>query len=1755
MGGVHSIKTKTDSSGNYRLDGLPKGEKIEIHIRPFERPYFTRRVIIPNLEGFESVRQDIKLRRGIWVTGKVIDDETRQPISARVSYAPFSKNDAAQQDRNEIGWYQHHEDGHSWTDSEGNYRVVAMPGPGVIRVESIVDAYPTGQSFDLAQQIEQREGNNRYAGGLTPTKRSPTAFQEINPAPEDVEVTCKFALYKGQEVELVAQDSDGQVLPHVQVTGWRDRWGSAKEMKKSRFKLVAFQADETRSVILYHKQSNLGKALLVSAGKKLTDEIVTLQPCATIAGRLVDAEGDPLANQSLQVRVFRDGRFERIIAQLTTDNEGRFQYSQVPPGLPLGVEIYPSQKTLASHSFDVDPGESIDLGTIDVTSDERPAPVRKMAAEVQNSNEPIDRNLAANGQDTVSSEIFGQVVGSDGKPVAGAKFYWMRTRVHDLDPMQPRLIAVSDKSGSYRFNLPSLGIAEDAPARWSYLQWMVIRAPGHGFSVERPSSLSRNMQDSQGMIGALASAFSGRKGVPIKLPAAGKPIRGRLVDIDGKPVVGATVRIRWFTDGDSDAFTRRDAAVRDSQNVEWRARVSKLLSIIEPSPLRHALPMAKTDSNGRFELRDIGPSRLFQLLVEGAQIESTEIIARNEPGEIVEVAADRQRILSDFKVYPQEFLHVLGPSKPVEGRVLDLDTGAPIANAVVRAYQIHGNRLNTSRERDHYATRTDADGKYRIAGLPIGAENKLVAFTSGDAPYIPVGHQIDTSAEGMLVSQDFQLKRGVWAEGRVFDQDSNKPFTGEVTYYYFPNPDLEKSFPGLRRAFLDGRYWTDRHGEFRVPVLPTRGILAFRYAGHSFDRDVIDSYPRGLGADSIDGIEDVGGLESFPTRPHYLTPEDYNRLLEVHPDGDSITVRADMPLVKSKTVSIRVIDVEGKPLTNFQMYGAARMWGWERMKGPDFEIKGLEPKETRKVFVYHRGRNLAGGVTVHQEDTETRIDIKLIAAGAIRGRLVDADSVPITDATLHADYERLVGDPDAAIWFPHPELHANPTNIPVDKEGRFELTGIVPGKVYNAWASAPRQRRGTMQDMGIGRAFRDVVVKKGEAKDLGDLVVSEDKEPTDTSAELVGQHQTHPSVIAGQVTVADGKPAAHAHVAIIGMRIQPRRGGDHSPPDEVLAEGRTDKNGNYQLSFKGANSKTHRFANVIARTDGMALAWKQVNLDDPEMEASLQIASEAPIKGKLVDIQGQAAPGVQLQVQSVLKRSSKGSPKRDRVYYRGERIPEAWLSTVTSDDQGRFTVRGIPTGFGVSLKVVGNDSFAPQDIALNTGITEQRGTRDGTYRPLVKNVEPGQTAVLPLAPAQRFEGLVTYEDTGQPTPHARLTIWASQQEFGSMSLVSGKADSEGRYRITPEPGIRFGVTAYPPEGEPYLARKTPLDEAIRWADGDTSRQVDVALPRGVLVRGIVVEEGTNTPVPGASIQYLPETANNSHTSDDILTGWQGIHLSDDQGEFAIAVLPGPGRLLVHGPQGKYVLQEIAGRQLVRGEPGGTRNYAHAISKIYPEESSEPMDVTISLKPGETVTGRIVDENGISVDEVMIVTRLLVHPTSLTWRGPSSPTLGGQFELSGLEPDKEYPVHFLDTKRRLGATANLRASLETTTIELKPCAEAKMRLVDPEGNPLVDYRPGLHMVVTPGVSQFDYEARRRGELGADEDFVANINRSGFYRNGPRTDKEGRVTLLELIPGATYRMYAFENGENRVLKQFTVEYGETLDLGEFVVDWND
>lgn len=123
--------------------------------------------------------------------------------------------------------------------------------------------------------------------------------------------------------------------------------------------------------------------------------------------------------------------------------------------------------------------------------------------------------------------------------------------------------------------------------------------------------------------------------------------------------------------------------------------------------------------------------------------------------------------------------------------------------------------------------------------------------------------------------------------------------------------------------------------------------------------------------------------------------------------------------------------------------------------------------------------------------------------------------------------------------------------------------------------------------------------------------------------------------------------------------------------------------------------------------------------------------------------------------------------------------------------------------------------------------------------------------------------------------------------------------------------------------------------------------------------------------------------------------------------------------------------------------------------------------------------------------------------------------------------------------------------DDVTIRLQPCGRATARFVGPDGKPIAGHLPVLEFVATPGPSRYDRMKPAEARLVAESDLIANIDRK-HYGNGPRTDADGRLTMVSLIPGALYRITDFstandEKGE-QTRKDFTVKPGETIDLGD-------
>ena len=170
-----------------------------------------------------------------------------------------------------------------------------------------------------------------------------------------------------------------------------------------------------------------------------------------------------------------------------------------------------------------------------------------------------------------------------------------------------------------------------------------------------------------------------------------------------------------------------------------------------------------------------------------------------------------------------------------------------------------------------------------------------------------------------------------------------------------------------------------------------------------------------------------------------------------------------------------------------------------------------------------------------------------------------------------------------------------------------------------------------------------------------------------------------------------------------------------------------------------------------------------------------------------------------------------------------------------------------------------------------------------------------------------------------------------------------RADDRGRFTANPYPGEYFRVSAYAPPGQPYLVPQVEF----AWTKGAVRKELDIKLPRGVLVRGKVTEAGTNRPLAGSSIQFIPVRARGDRA---VLSGSQAIVASHGDGSFEIAVPPGKGHLLVFGPTADYVLGSIGSNRLFNDRPGGYRRYAHAILPYEAKAGEPPREVAAALRP-------------------------------------------------------------------------------------------------------------------------------------------------------------------------------------------------------------
>jgi RNA polymerase sigma factor (sigma-70 family) len=639
----------------------------------------------------------------------------------------------------------------------------------------------------------------------------------------------------------------------------------------------------------------------------------------------------------------------------------------------------------------------------------------------------------------------GRVLDSRGRPFSGAAVYLIS---HGLkQPKTPPVRAMSGTDGRFRFAVPKSDFETPrSDTLWPYVT-TVARAQGFAFGVAN---------DHRG----------DGKELTLQLVADDVPATGRIVDLEGRPVAGVTLTVmdvRTPAQASLDGWLKALEERKEHHRLNYEFITNCLEAHSELAMIR---PMT-TGLDGRFRIEGIGRERVATLQLEGPTIETQRVEVRTRPGETLRIPAWKEFGNANLiTIYGANFEHVAGPTRPIEGIVRDQDTGKPLAGVMV-----HGERSLSDSTNEYVRSISDAQGKYRLVGLPRGKEGAVVAVPPCDfevfgsrnidlkappdegLPYLRARVAVEDEHGTGSLRLDISMKRGVWVTGRVIDKATGQPARGLVEYFvYNDNPHLN-AYPGLRWPMI-GAHFAFKDGTFRLVAFPGLGVLTARADE--------DRYIRGCGFESLKHRHQTGFLEC---RPRTVGADEFHTLAEIEPAPGTASLSQDLLLETGHTLSVTVLGPDGKPLPGALVSGLKDFQFKDAWRGTPADasthtVESLKPGKPRVVTFAHQIQHLTGELVLQGDETAPQ-KVTLQPWGILTGRVLNADGEPWGEAELH----------------PILPAEGSPT---VGKDGRFRIVGLVPGKPYTL---------NLIKDFVVqGTVAKDVKVGRGEVKDLGDLV-------------------------------------------------------------------------------------------------------------------------------------------------------------------------------------------------------------------------------------------------------------------------------------------------------------------------------------------------------------------------------------------------------------------------------------------------------------------------------------------------------------------------------------------------------------------------------------------------------------------------------------------------------------------------------------------
>jgi RNA polymerase sigma factor (sigma-70 family) len=593
------------------------------------------------------------------------------------------------------------------------------------------------------------------------------------------------------------------------------------------------------------------------------------------------------------------------------------------------------------------------------------------------------------------AEVAGQVLDPDGRPVNGAKVYLCYSMVWWWQLSHARIDVPRPADASAKNELlsasPRVTTGDDGKFRLTLSRRDFDQAILDEGAQPAVIAVAGGYGPAWGAIGGKTANLT------LRLVRDDVPINGRILDEDGKPVGGASLRVTSL-------------GTRAGQKDKWAGPVPGLPATVT------------TGADGRFRLTGLGRDRNVVLQLAGKNIQHRPIIPVTLPAG--SFANPKTQDAGSNLLATFDF--VARASRSIRGVVKDKASGKPLA----------GVRM-TSQETEAIAY-TDNEGRYELPGMAKARHYAVTAQPPNGQLYFAAHDGVDDTPGLEPLTLDFALAQGMEMRGRVTSRATGKPVKDAVVAYYplFPNENT-KTISGYPNGPASSAV-TDAKGFYRLAALRGPGVIGVVAA----PRDNYANAPVTSKA-LADLFKDKGdhGNEKTLYADHgavygFIDQERFSALILVSPAQGAETATRDIALGSAVSVKGVVLGPDNKPLTGANVMGLESWSSYQFLGSGEFEVKRLVPGRTRELVFEHKEKGLGKFLTVSAERNEP-LTVRLEPYGSVTGRLVDKDGKPVAGARVQM----------GRAGFVCPDLPEK-----TDRDGRFRASGLVPGQKYSVQA-------------------------------------------------------------------------------------------------------------------------------------------------------------------------------------------------------------------------------------------------------------------------------------------------------------------------------------------------------------------------------------------------------------------------------------------------------------------------------------------------------------------------------------------------------------------------------------------------------------------------------------------------------------------------------------------------------------------------------